>query len=56
MIRSRIEWLHEGEKPSKYFSNLEKRNYFEKTVKRVQDKNGQFTTEQKDILEYIKTF
>ena len=56
MIRSRIEWLHEGEKPSKYFSNLEKRNYLEKTVKRVQDKNGQFIKEQKDILEYIKTF
>ena len=53
MIRSRIEWLHEGEKPSKYFSNLEKRNYLEKTVKRVQDKDGQFITEQKDILENI---
>ena len=54
MIRSRIQWLHEGEKPSKYFFNLEKRNFLEKTVKRVQDKDGQFITEQKNILEYIK--
>ena len=52
MIRSRIQWLHEGEKPSKYFFNLDKRHYLEKTVKRVQD-DGQFITEQ-DILEYIK--
>ena len=54
MIRSRIQWLHEGEKPSKYFFNLEKRHYLEKTVKRVQD-DGQFITEQ-DILECIKKF
>ena len=56
MIRSRIQWLHEGENPTKYFLTLKKRNYLEKTVKRVQDRDGQFITEQKDILEYIKTF
>ena len=34
MIRSRAQWLSEGEKPSKYFCSLEKHYYTEKTVKK----------------------
>lgn len=33
MIRSRAHWLEEGEKPSKYFCNLESRNFLNKTIK-----------------------
>ena len=29
-IRSRAQWLNDGEKPSKYFCSLEKYNYIEK--------------------------
>ena len=32
LVRSRIQWLHEGEKPSKYFSNLENKHFIEKTI------------------------
>lgn len=34
MIRSRARWIEEGEKPSKYFCNLESRNYLNKTIKK----------------------
>ena len=32
-VRSRIQWLSEGEKPSKTFCNLETKNYIEKTIR-----------------------
>ena len=32
MFRSKSRWLEEGERPTKYFFNLEKRNYNKKTV------------------------
>lgn len=32
MLRSRCNWLVQGERPTKYFLNLEKRNYDEKSV------------------------
>lgn len=35
MIRSRAHWLEEGEKPSKYFCNLESRNFLNKTIKKL---------------------
>lgn len=34
-IRSRVKWIEEGEKPSKYFCNLESRNYLNKTIKKL---------------------
>lgn len=34
MIRSRALWLEEGEKPSKYFCNLESRNFLNKAIKK----------------------
>ena len=34
-IRSRIQWLNEGEKPSKYFCYLAKRNFIEKPIRNV---------------------
>ena len=32
IIRSRIQWLQEGEKPSRYFCNLENRNFCNKRM------------------------
>ena len=56
MIRSRAQWLSEGEKPSKYFCSLEKFYYTEKTVKRVVTDDGSVITNQKDILNELKNY
>ena len=34
LVRSRQQWLKDGEKPSKYFCSLENRNFIDKTIKR----------------------
>ena len=39
-IRSRAKWIEEGEKPSKYFCNLEFRNYFSKIISIIRLENG----------------
>ena len=33
LVRSRLQWLQDGEKPSKHFSNLENKNFIEKNKK-----------------------
>ena len=41
MVRSRLQWVSEGERPSRYFCALENSNYTDKTVKSLvrQDQN-----------------
>ena len=55
-IRSRIQWLREGEKPSKFFCSLERRNYLEKTIKKIEKQNGDILTKQEDILSEVRDF
>ena len=55
IIRSRAKWLNEGEKPSKYFLNLESRNYVNKTIPRL-DVNGKIIDNQAEILKETKKF
>ena len=55
-IRSRHQWLKEGEKPSKFFCNLENKNLIEKTIKSVQLQDGSFVTKQNQILSHIRNF
>ena len=54
LVRSRLQWLNEGERPSRYFCSLEKRNFIDKTIKKVSD--GSFVTEQKQVLHHIRKF
>ena len=35
LVRSRLKWLDEGEKPTNFFCNLEKQNFTEKTIKKL---------------------
>ncbi len=56
ILRSKANWIENGEKPSKYFCGLEKRNYINKTVTQVINHNGDQITDQKDILKEIKYF
>ena len=55
-IRSRVQWLHEGERPTKYFCSLEHQNFITKTIKKVKTKDGTIITDQKDILAEVKSF
>ena len=56
MIRSRIEWLNEGEKPTKFFCSLENKNYVNKTIKKVIANNDTVITDQKEILAEVSLF
>ena len=50
-IRSRAKWVEEGERCSKYFYSLEKKNYSNNTIKQLKKENGTFTSNNKEILE-----
>ena len=55
-IRSRTVWIKEGEKSSKYFCNLENRNYTDKAMPAIESENGDLLTNQTDIINEVKTF
>ena len=40
ILRSKANWIENGEKSSKYFSSLEKRNYINKTVSEIINNDG----------------
>lgn len=54
MLRSRMRWLGQGERPTRYFLNLEKKNFNDKTISSVYDNEGILLTDRKEILEYEK--
>ena len=56
ILRSRAQWTEEGERPSKYFLNLEKRNSNNKTVSRLTLENGVVVSKTEEILEAQKQF
>ena len=56
LVRSRANWLKNGEKPSKYLCSLERKNYVEKTIKQLKTDNDSITTDQKEILKEIQTY
>ena len=49
MIRSRARWVEQGERPTSYFCNLEKRNYCNKTLPFIES-GDRIITDQKEIL------
>ena len=56
ILRSRARWHEQGERNTKYFYGLEKRNYSRKVVTKLKLKDGLYTTNQSDILEEQKSF
>ena len=56
LIRSKTRWFEHGEKPSKYFLNMEKRNYVSKTITRIVKSDGSCLTKSKDILLEARNF
>ena len=51
MMRSKARWVEEGEKNSKYFLNLEKRNYTKKCICKLKNCKGDVITASNEILE-----
>ena len=45
-----MDWVIDGEKPSKLFSNLEKSNYVNKCITKIMKNDGTLITKQEEIL------
>ena len=56
ILRSKALWHEHGERSSKYFLNLEKRNYNKKTINRLRMSDGNFITGQQHILTTLTQF
>ena len=56
MIRSRLQWLQDGEKPSKYFCGLENRNFVSKRMSFIETDNHDILFEQEDLIRETKSF
>ena len=54
MFRSKTSWFEQGEKPTEYFFNLEKRNYNRKIVKELKGEDDQIITNFKEINQRIE--
>ena len=49
-VRSKEQWIQEGEKNTKYFLNLEKRNVVNKTITSLRKSDGSVITDQDELL------
>ena len=60
MFRSRTRWIENGEKPTKYFFNLEKQNYEKKIITQLKTTDGEIISDltkiNKEIENYCKNF
>jgi hypothetical protein len=56
LIRSNCKWIEEGEKPTKYFATLEKRNYVNKNISKLINDQGIEVNKQDKILDEVKLF
>lgn len=54
MLRSKVKWVGEGERPTKYFLNLEKKQFDSKTISSIYDGEGTLIEEAEQILCYEK--
>ena len=56
IIRSRVRWMEDGEKSSKYFCNLEKRSCEKKCIYKIKDESGVTISDQSDIVKEIHKY
>ena len=56
MFRSKMKWIEEGEKPTKYFHNLEKTNYEKKLVREVKLENEETISNPAQVNKEIEDF
>ena len=53
---SKCKWAREGDKPTKYFFSLEKRNFLSKNMKSIRNSEGNIVSSQKGILREQQRF
>ena len=51
LIRSRANWLEYGEKPSKFFLNLESKHTINKNITELETERGKITDQNEVLLE-----
>ena len=56
MIRSKAQYIDQGEKPTKYFCGLEKHNYTSKIIAQVEKDDGSIIMEQTEIFKEAELF
>ena len=56
IFRSKCRWVEEGEKATKYFFNLEKKNYNRKTINEIKLENDETTTDETQMLLMIQIY
>ena len=55
-IRLRVRWVSDGEKATKYFCNLEKRNFVSICMNSLIKENGSTTNVQSELLQETMNF
>ena len=56
MFRSRTRWIENGEKPTKYSFNLEKRNYEKKMITQLKTTDGEIISDMTKINKEIENY
>ena len=56
MIRSKAQYIDQGEKPTKYFCGLEKHNYTSKIIGQIEKEDGSIIVNQTDILKETENY
>ena len=56
MLRSKCRWIEKGERPTKYFFNLEKQNYRRKTITELRLEDEKILFEENWILNSMEDF
>ena len=56
MLRSKAQYIVKGEKPTKYFCELEKHNYISKIICKIEKEDGTIICDQEEILLETKKF
>ena len=56
LVRSRAKWIDQGEKTSRYFCNLENRNYISKCMPNLWKTDGTKTETEEEIINETKVF
>ena len=56
ILRSKVRWVEQGEKPTKYFFNIKKTNFNRKVITEIKREDGKILVEKCEILKEIESF